>query len=290
MVLDRIRPDWLSFRWFAGFTTALTMTLVMLGVYTAATGSGLACSAQWPLCDNGLLPQSVPSFVEWFHRLVAMITGFFILGTAAWSWRAPVRRRTTAAATLAVALLPLQISIGAVTVTLNGLLPAGYSPPTQAAHLLVALTIFTALTLTTLYASTDAFERSPLVRARSALVLALVALIASALFSRVSGVVAYTPAAQAAFVGTSLSLYASLLAVTLWSHRAGRRAVATLAGTAMAAVFLVLLLGRDLVVYSATVGTVTVGLYLLAAALIAGALWLASRAVEGAGGTARVAG
>jgi hypothetical protein len=58
----------------------------------------------------------------------------------------------------------------------------------------------------------------------------------------------------------------------------------------MAAVFLVLLLGRDLVVYSATVGTVTVGLYLLAATLIAGALWLASRAVEGAGGTARVAG
>jgi cytochrome c oxidase assembly protein subunit 15 len=280
MVLARIRPDWLSFRRFAAFTTALTTALVMLGVYTAATGSGLACSAQWPLCDNGLLPQTLPSFVEWFHRLVAMVTGLFILGTAGWAWTRPVDRRATFAATLAVVLLPLQISIGAVTVTLNGMLPGGYSPPTQAAHLLVALTIFTALTLTTLYAARGAFDRPPLRRTRSVLVLALGALLASALFSRVVPVVPYTPAAQAAFVGTSLSLFASLLAATVWVRRAGNQVAGYLTGTAMAAVFLVLLLGRDLVFYTPTVRTVNAALYLLSGGLVAAATWLASREVD----------
>ena len=170
--MSQYRPSWLSFRRFAAFTTGFVLTLVMLGVYTAATGSGLACSAQWPLCDNGLLPQTIPSFIEWFHRLVAMIAGFFILGTALWSFSAG-DRRTKTTATLAVVLLPLQISIGAVTVTLNGLLPQGYSPPTQGAHLVVALTIFTALVLTTLRAYRDRWTRPPLRRARDALVVAL---------------------------------------------------------------------------------------------------------------------
>jgi cytochrome c oxidase assembly protein subunit 15 len=99
--MSQYRPHWLSFRRFAAFTTGLVLSLMMLGVYTAATGSGLACSAQWPLCDNGLLPQTIPSFIEWFHRLVAMVAGFFILGTALWSFSAG-DRRTKTTATLAL--------------------------------------------------------------------------------------------------------------------------------------------------------------------------------------------
>ncbi|MFC6989246.1 hypothetical protein ACFQJD_11975 [Haloplanus sp. GCM10025708] len=110
MSRSRLRSA-LSFPRFAALTTGLTLTLVMLGIYTAATGSGLACSAQWPLCDGGLLPQTIPSFVEWFHRLVAMITGFFILGTALWAWRRP-DARTRSAATLAVLLLPYRSASG----------------------------------------------------------------------------------------------------------------------------------------------------------------------------------
>ena len=111
----------------AAFTAATTLTLVSLGVYTAATGSGLACSAQWPLCDGGVLPASVPSFIEWFHRLVAMVAGFLILGTAGLAWYDRVDRRTAATATGAAVLLPLQVSVGAVTVTFGGLVTDGYS-------------------------------------------------------------------------------------------------------------------------------------------------------------------
>jgi cytochrome c oxidase assembly protein subunit 15 len=273
--MSRLR-DALSFRRFAALTTALTLSLVMLGVYTSATASGLACSAQWPLCDNGLLPQTVPSFIEWFHRLVAMITGFFILGTAAWAWREG-DRRTRATASLAVVLLPLQVSIGAVTVTLNGLLPQGYSPPTQGAHFVVALTIFTALVLTTLSAASGRLADGPLDRTRRALPVVVAVLLASALFGRFVPLLEYTPAAQAAFYGTSLLAYAVLVGATVWLGRAGLARVRVLTVGASAALVVAMLLGRDLVFYSPTVRLVNVAALAVALGLVAAALYAVRR-------------
>jgi cytochrome c oxidase assembly protein subunit 15 len=266
----------LSFRRFAALTTALTLALVMLGVYTAATASGLACSAQWPLCDNGLLPQTVPSFIEWFHRLVAMVTGFFILGTAAWAWRVG-DFRTRAAASAAVVLLPLQVSIGAVTVTLNGLLPQGYSPPAQGAHFVVALTIFTALVLTTLFASAGRLADGPLDRTRRALPVAFAVVVAGALFGRFLPVFDYTPAAQAAFYGTSLLAFAVVVAATVWLGRAGFPSVRVLTVGALTSLFVTMLLGRDLVYYSATVRLVNLAALAVTLALVALALYVVRR-------------
>jgi cytochrome c oxidase assembly protein subunit 15 len=270
------RPAWLSFRRFAGFTTALVGTLVMLGIYTAATGSGLACSAQWPLCDNGLLPQTVPSFIEWFHRLVAMVAGFFILGTALWAV-AVGDRGTKLAATLAVVLLPLQVSIGAVTVTLNGLIPGGYAPSTQGAHLVVALTIFTALVVTTLRASAGRWTRPALDRSRGALALALGLLPVAVLFSRVVPLVPYTPGAQAAFYGASLALFAALVAAARWLADTPAARLRLPVGGALAATVGTLLLGRDLVFYTPGWRAVNGGLFVLAGVLVGGAVWALRR-------------
>ncbi|SEO66639.1 cytochrome c oxidase assembly protein subunit 15 [Halogranum amylolyticum] len=273
----RYRPDWLTFRRFAAFTTALTATLIALGVYTAATGSGLACSAQWPLCDNGLLPQTIPSFIEWFHRLVAMVTGFFILGTVGWAWRADTARRTKLAATLSVVLLPLQVSIGAVTVTLNGWLPNGYSPPTQSAHLLVALTIFTALVATTLFAYERHLRRSALVRTRHALLAALTLLPVSALVSRAPGLLSYTPALQATFVLVSLPVFAALVVAVYWAGVAGltRERLATLPVVGL--VFVHLLLGRDLLIYVGSVRLLNVAVLVAAFLGLAVVVWAVYR-------------
>ncbi|RCU47788.1 cytochrome oxidase assembly protein [Haloplanus salinus] len=267
--------DRVTFPRFAAFTTGLTLTLVMLGVYTAATGSGLACSAQWPLCDNGLLPQTIPSFIEWFHRLVAMITGWFIIGTAIWSWRRP-ETGTRLTATLATLLLPLQISIGAVTVTLNGMLPTGYSAPTQGAHLAVALTIFSLLVWTALSARSGGGP--PLPRARRALPVALGALVASVLASRVFTPTPYGPAGQALFYGTSLLAVATLIAVTRWLAASPVPRLRFATGTALGLLFLGMLLGRDLVFYTASVRLVNAGVFLLAGALVAATTVLVRRA------------
>jgi cytochrome c oxidase assembly protein subunit 15 len=268
---DRLRTG-VTFPRFAALTTATTLTLVSLGVYTAATGSGLACSAQWPLCDGGVLPRTVPSFIEWFHRLVAMVVGFLILGTAAWSWRS-ADRRTAATATLAAVLLPLQVSIGAVTVTLGGMFPGGYSPPVQGAHLLVALGIFTALTVTTLRAFESEHADLPVERAGRALVAALVVLAVATPFSRLLPVVAYTPASQAAFFGVMLALFATLVAAVRWLGLADRPIDRTLAGLAVTCTVVAMVLGRDLVAYTPTARLVNAAAFVVAFLAVAVAAW-----------------
>jgi len=273
-----LRPDWLTFRRLAATTTALTLGLVMLGIYTAATGSGLACSAQWPLCDGGVLPQTLPSFVEWFHRLVAMVTGWFILGTAALAWRRDADRRARYAATAAVVLLPLQIGIGAVTVTLSGLVPGGYAPSTQGAHFVTALAIFTALVLVTLFAYGDRLERDSLTLARRALAAAAVGLPASALLGRAVPLLAYEPAAQAAFYGASLAVYAAALAATLWLGRTGLGRLRAATGAALALLVASMLLGRDLLAYTPAVRLANLALVAAAWILLAGAAAVAHRA------------
>lgn len=279
-----LRPDWLPFRRYAGLTTGMTLALFAIGVYTAATGSGLACQAQWPLCSDRLVPALTlnPDFIEWFHRVWAMVTGFFIVGMAAWSWRLG-DRRIRLAATLAVLVLPLQIGVGAVTVTIGGLVPGGYTVSTHALHLVVALVIFTLLGLATFWAGFDAGgSRSVLRRTRLALFAALGLLLASAVFSRAIPLLTYSPGAQAWFYGLSLSAYLALLSAVVgtFESTAIPRADRIRAALTVAIGLLVstLLLGRDLVFYDAT--WQLVNLLALAGTLVGVvvAAWLLGRA------------
>ncbi len=114
----------LEFRHLAATTTVLVLALILLGVYTAAMGAGLACAGRWPFCDGwlGLFPANWPSFIEWFHRLVAMVTGFMILGTAIFAYRGGHERRIVIASVLAVLVLPVQVLLGANTVFNYGVL------------------------------------------------------------------------------------------------------------------------------------------------------------------------
>ncbi len=267
------RPDWLSFRRFAAFTTGLTLSLITLGVYTAAMGAGLACQAQWPLCSDQLVPALTinPDFIEWFHRVVAMIAGFFIIGTAGWAWRIG-NRKAMVASTLAVALLPLQISIGAVTVTIGGLIPGGYSLPTHAAHLLVALTIFTLLSLTTLFAYRNHHRQPPRRRGRLGFGFVIGALVISGLLSRPIPLFAYSPSAQAWFYAVSLVAFFGLLAAVVWLGGVDRISQWLAAG-ALVALFGTLLMGRDLMVYTETIQQLNFGLYLLCVGLAAAGFW-----------------
>ena len=106
------------FRHYLAVTTASTFFLILLGVYTGKVGAGLACEARWPLCDGwmGLFPANWPSFVEWFHRLVAMIVGFMIIGAGIVGFRGDYSKAMKFALGIAVVMLPLQIIFGANTV------------------------------------------------------------------------------------------------------------------------------------------------------------------------------
>jgi len=261
----------------------MTLVLFSLGVYTAATGSGLACQAQWPLCSDQLIPALTinPDFIEWFHRAWAMVTGFLIIGVAGWTWLGSgFDRRTRLAATLAVAILPLQITVGAITVTLSGLVPGGYAVSTHAAHLIVALTIFTLLGLATIWGGGRGNARL----LRAAATVAVAGIVASALFSRAVPFLTYAPPAQAAFYVTGLAGHLGLVATVAYATEAIRSGYDGLdAGTAgtvralgagsMAALVGTLLLGRDLVLYTATWERINLAVLGVAVALAGAAVW-----------------
>lgn len=124
--------------------TVTTFFLILLGVYTGATGSGLACSAQWPLCDDGLFPQSLPSLIEWLHRFFAMVAGAFFLGLLYGGWRYYQETRIRLAVTTAIVVLPIQVLLGGATVI-------QYTPEIQTAHHAAAMIIFTAVLAATLW-------------------------------------------------------------------------------------------------------------------------------------------
>ncbi|HUC39852.1 MAG TPA: COX15/CtaA family protein [Gemmatimonadales bacterium] len=117
--------------WAAAVCTYL---LIVLGAVVRITGSGLGCGDHWPLCNGHLFPplDDVGTVIEWSHRLVAALVSILVLALAVCGWflsrrvprdpgLAPGVGKPTAAY-VAVALLVVQVLLGAITVKLE--LPA----------------------------------------------------------------------------------------------------------------------------------------------------------------------
>jgi len=203
------------FRRLAVVTTALTYVLVLLGLYTGATGGGLSCGANWPLCDGavfGLFPANWASFFEWSHRLVAMVVGVLLLGTLYGAWRWQDDRRIRWAVTGALALLPLQVGLGAVTTTAGGLFPRGFNPVVMVTHFTTAAAIFALLVGATLLANPVPGRR----RLRGLLATMGVLVVGSAVFD-VTGLVPFYPRYQLLYYGASYALFAGFLALVVWT-------------------------------------------------------------------------
>ena len=187
-------------------TIVFTYFLFLLGIYTAAIGAGLTCGARWPLCDGavfGLFPANWTSFVEWFHRFVALITGFMILGSWIVAWRSRVDRRALIAFTIAVLLLPPQVWLGAQTVL-------QYDIPTLTAHFLTPLIIFAGV----LIGTSTVFRFGPLIQQyrpqlfATSLLLFLPFVVLTPQF-----LIEWTGAVQVLYYGIGLTIFAVLLLI-----------------------------------------------------------------------------
>jgi heme A synthase len=112
------------------------LLLMVLGGVVSSTESGLGCGPDWPLCQGRLIPpfDQPEVFIEWFHRLVAALTGLLVVGAAIASWRV-----SAALAGAALGLLLAQVLLGALTVRLE--LP----PVVSTAHLATGTALFAVL-------------------------------------------------------------------------------------------------------------------------------------------------
>ncbi|WP_254862874.1 COX15/CtaA family protein [Halovivax gelatinilyticus] len=139
-------------------TLLLVVATILLGVATRAAGAGLACDANWPLCDGGLLnlfPAGFPSFFEWIHRVVAMIAGVFIIGSTLAAWWANVDRTIAWAVTIGLILTPIQVTLGRETVL-------SYDLTVLNLHFWTAIVIFVLFAVATILSWSDRIGRSGL--------------------------------------------------------------------------------------------------------------------------------
>ncbi len=132
-------------------TTLLMFALIVIGSVVRATGSGLACP-DWPLCQGRLIPPPEPHvWIEWFHRLVALLLGVLLVSTTARTLaRRELRARLGGLVALACSLYAVQALLGALTVWKL------LSPAVVSSHLAVGLLLFATLLVFTLVARREA--------------------------------------------------------------------------------------------------------------------------------------
>ncbi|WP_049941688.1 cytochrome oxidase assembly protein [Haloterrigena turkmenica] len=233
-----------------GFPHLLAVTLVMvaatilLGIAAKATGSGLACEANWPQCDAGpynLLPANLPSFYEWFHRFVAMFAGFAIIGTAVAAVRLPdVDRRVAGLVVAGLVLTPIQVALGRETVTT-------YTMDILGLHFWTAISIFVVFTVATVLVWAPRLTAG---HVTGALTVGAIALPVHVVVSPtvISDITTYGPSMQMFQYGVTLVILASVIVATIIGRRRfdERRLTAFLSATAVLALA-VTYLGRQAV-------------------------------------------
>ena len=184
----------------------LTFSLILIGIYTAVAGAGLTCEGRWPLCDGwlGLFPANWPSFIEWFHRLIALPTGFLLLGLAVSAWRGGRSKRVRYALTAAVAILPSQIVLGGLTVL-------EYEVLYLTAHFLTAILIFALVIAATAWSLESRFERPPRLAA-----LAVGALVPPFVVATPFVISIGSMRLHMLYYGVGLLAFSALIALALW--------------------------------------------------------------------------
>jgi len=251
-------------------TAGLVYLTVLLGVSTRATAAGLACNAQWPLCDGGLLnlfPETLPSAFEWIHRVVAMFAGVGILGSAVAAWRGRAPRLVLGAVALATVLLPVQVLLGRETVLT-------FTPPVLAAHYWVAMTIYAAVVVAAVGATLDALSMR---HVRRALGIAAVATPVAFLLGP-PVVTRYTAPIQATQYAALLLGFGSLIFATLVGWRRVETGFRGVLVAATALVPVVVALARQRIVHpDSLIAAAHPVAAVLAVLVVAGAAMLAYR-------------
>ncbi|MDX2120486.1 MAG: heme o synthase [Gemmatimonadota bacterium] len=133
-----------GYRRVAMTATGLTVGLITLGGVTRIMGAGMGCGPDWPLCNGRVFPDlsNTLELIEWSHRWVAALLSAMVLCLAALTWKRHREDRfLRGPAYTALAVLVLQVILGAVTVKFFNAAPTVVIHLTNAMLLLAVLVV-----------------------------------------------------------------------------------------------------------------------------------------------------
>ena len=115
-----------------------TYVLIVWGGYVTVGGYGLGCGTFWPTCNGALFPAlNWPTFVEYLHRLLTIVTGILLLVSTIFVWRMnPRPAGPSRAMALAIILLFIQSILGGDVVVTS------LEPVATTIHLAFATAVF----------------------------------------------------------------------------------------------------------------------------------------------------
>jgi heme a synthase len=123
-------------------TVVVLFSLLTVGAYVTAADYGGLCGLNtpedWPLCNGSLLPPpDIGSVVEYTHRILASLSGLFLILTALAFWRArDSDRGPRLLISFALVSIITEIVVGGVVVNSN------LSPLIVTIHQALALIVF----------------------------------------------------------------------------------------------------------------------------------------------------
>ena len=93
--------------------------LLFFGALVTGTSSALGCLTDWPLCRGELIPNTteLQTYVNWFHRFLALLTGLVLAYTTLVAWRNKDRQHGAwVAAALMLSFFVIQAVVGGAVV------------------------------------------------------------------------------------------------------------------------------------------------------------------------------
>ena len=127
------------FRLLSFVSLGLIFAAIILGAFVSARGQGLSCS-DWPLCPTGFNLSPGGEYLEFVHRIIALIGAISVYVTTIYAIKRFVKART--AATITSVVISFQIVIG-MLVVLSELQPLIVAVHTGVGVLTLALALLT---------------------------------------------------------------------------------------------------------------------------------------------------
>ena len=127
---------------FLVITVGVLFSLLAVGAYVTAAGYGGLCGLDtpedWPLCNGHLFPPAdVGSIVEYTHRILASLSGLFLVISTLVFWRSrDSDRAPRVLLLLALVSIIAEIVVGGIVVNSN------LSPVIVTIHQAIAMIVF----------------------------------------------------------------------------------------------------------------------------------------------------